>query len=502
MKTPSHDLFHFIHSMTSSEKRYFKKDTKDSNTLDLFDIINEMEQYDEEIVKNRLSDVSYAGNLKVHKNRLQQILLKNLRSFYEEKTAQSKIKVLIENSEIFLKKQLYDLAVAQLDKAIQYCENYEEFELKLVALGIKARMSSYFTELHSFEETPIIEMDRCSKQIQNYIQHAIVNKKILHLFDLESSGTSISVIFPRVRQIIDSEIIDKNQLPISTIAERMYLHSQALMYQAKGDLAKACELSKQIVTGFESNTFIVEEKNAQYFNTIVNYLSFCCRLEGGQKEVELYAGKALKHASVYEQLMPNMIYIYSCYVESLRLGGQYAKLKALIESEVNELISKYRLSDTFLANKTLAMSVESYIACNDYDSAGIILRNLIAQKQCLPKDVQLSVYTLELIYHYDKGDFQFVDNLVNNHLKKVRRNNEHQKFFDALLSFFKKLANANLNEHKNLFLLYRSSLPLFEDDTVFYQLSNFINYGVWIDMHIRKQPYKLIAEERNRDKYN
>ena len=179
MKTPSLDLFNFIHAMSSAEKRYFKKDTRDSNTLDLFDIINEMEAYDEELVKNRLKDSSFAGNLKVHKNRLQQILLKNLRSFHEEKTAQSRIRVLIDNAEIFLKKKMFEQAVSQLDKAIQYCDLYEEPELKLQALSIKSRLSSNLTDFEHINHNVLTDMAFCARQIQNYIHLASINEKIL-----------------------------------------------------------------------------------------------------------------------------------------------------------------------------------------------------------------------------------------------------------------------------------------------------------------------------------
>jgi len=487
--------------MTSSEKRYFKKDAKDSNTLDLFDIINEQSHYNEEDVKNKLNDSSFASNLKVHKNRLQQILLKNLRSFYEEKTAQSKIKVLIENSEIFLKKQLYDIAYAQLDKAIQFCKNYEEYELMLVALGIKARMSTYFSELNSSEDSPIVEMGRCAHLIQNYIQHATINKKILRLVD-ESAGDAISDLYTKIKDIIDKEVISKKEEPVSPIAERMYLYSQALMHNAKGDLQKACELTKQIVTHFEENAFIVEEKNAQYFNTIINYLTFCCRLDNAQKEVETYVNKALKHASVYEHLMPNMLYAYNAYIESLRQGGHFLKIKAILETDIKALIQKFELQKNFIAKRIMAISIESYLAYNEYDVAGTLLRDLLNTKQNLPKDMLHALYVLELVYHFDQGDFVFIENLVNAHQKRVRRNNEQLQFFDMLLSFFKKLGNTNLSEQKNIFQLHKSALPKFEDDVIYSQLNFFYNYECWVDMHIRRVPYRIIMEEKKRNDFD
>jgi hypothetical protein len=499
MKTPSQDLFNFIHSMSSSEKRYFKKDTRDSNTLDLFDIINEMDSYDEEVVKNRLNDSSYAGNLKVHKNRLQQILLKNLRSFYEEKSAQSKIKVLIENSEIYIRKKLFDQALSQLDKAILLCDNYEEFELKLQALGIKSRLSSYFTELDSFEETPILEMEKCSRQIHNYIQHAIVNKKILHYLNTACIGKSSSENSTWINNLIEAEIIQKEEAPLSTIAERMYLHSQALLADTAGDLQKACALTKKNVERFEDNLYIVEEKNAQYLNTIINYLDLCSRLPGAVHEVERFVTKAEKHSSVYEHLMPSMLYVYISYAEALKHACNYQKLIAVYETKIKVLSENYFLEETYLALKAMAYCVEAYIATGDYDSAGEMIRNVLNAKNQLPIDLKYAVLILELMYHYDRSDFMFLDNLINAFQKKLKKSERNSLFAEKLLVLFKKLSASDISEHKSLLQLFRTSVSLHEEDPIYRQLDQLISLSVWMDAHIRKQPYLLLLKEKQRN---
>ena len=495
MKTPSLDLFNFIHSMSSAEKRYFKKDTRDSNTLDLFDIINEMEEYDEELVKSRLKDSSYAGNLKVHKNRLQQILLKNLRSFHEEKTAQSRIKVLIDNCEIFLKKKLYDQALSQLEKAIQYCESYEEFELKLQALGIKSRLSSYFTELDALEQTPILEMELCARQIQNYVHHAIVNKQILHL--LNTNSLSKKELIDRVEAILNENKL-KGQEPISSIAERMYLHSLALLSDLKGDLTEACQLTQKIVDKFESNPFIVEEKNAQYLNCIIYYLDFCCRLPEARKEVEKYIEKAETHCSVYDHLQPNLLYVYFSYLECLRRERNFETITTLYELKIKTLISNFQLESTFLTAKSLLLIVEAYLANAQYELAGELIRKLLNIKQALPNDFMMAVHIIELLFHYNNFDFDFLEILIQSLQKKIRKLSIESRFLENLLNLFLKISKSNISEHKNLFQLYRTSLPTYSEDSYFKQLNNYIDFASWLDAQIRKQPYSLILKEKRR----
>ena len=495
MKTPSPDLFRLINAMSASEKRYFKKDTKDSSTSELFDLINDQSAYEEDEIKKKLSDKSFAKNLKVHKNRLQQILLKNLRSYYEEKSAQSKIKVLIENGEILIKKQLYDLAFNQFEKALNICKNYEEYELMLVVLGVQARMSSYFKDMLPADAMPMVEMEKCAAIIQNYVQHAIVNKKILHFLNMESVSMQVSEAFHYIQKLIKEEIIDKEREPLSPIAERMYLHSQALMYNANNDAERSYELTKKILEKFESNPHIVEEKNAQYFNCIVNHLSFTARLDKLQ-EVENWVNKVRKHAENHEQLLPNLVYIYQTFVEALRGRQQFTKIKAILEIDFRALVEKFNLEDEYVSKLTNAFGVEAYIALDEYDKAGDIIVRILNSNQDLPKDMLYAIYILELIYHFDQKNFMLIENMVAAHQKRIRRNNEQLPFFEAVISFFKNSSNGANFERKNYFGLHQTSLAKFENDPVFFFLNLLFDYPLWVTSHERKISYAAILKQK------
>jgi hypothetical protein len=499
MKTPSLDLFNFIHAMSSAEKRYFKKDTRDSNTLDLFDIINEMEAYDEELVKSRLKDSSFAGNLKVHKNRLQQILLKNLRSFHEEKTAQSRIRVLIDNAEIFQKKKMFEQAMSQLDKAIQYAEIYEEYELKLQALGIKSRLSTNLTDFEPFNVNVLTDMAYCVRQIQNFIHLAAVNEKILQTVNLSTLSKTAQI--EKIESILNAEIHEKGADPISSQAERLYLHTNAIISDLKGDLITACRLSKKIVDNLASNAYLIEEKNELFLNAIINYLDFCCRLPNSAKEFIIYVEKAESHCSIFEQLQPNLLNIYFSYLVLLRKEHQFETMTALYELKINELIEKYRLESSYLTAKAQLMILEANFAQQNYEAVGELLHKLLNSKKAVPKEFLIAVQIVELMHNYEMYHFDFLENIILNIQNKIRKMYIESRFIENLLNLFLKVAKSNISEHKSLFQLYRTSIPSFENDPYFRQLNSYLDLGLWFDAHIRKQPYSLIIKENKRTNY-
>ncbi len=82
MKTPK-DLYDLIHSLTPNEKSYFKKtsaveNSKSKSYVLLFDIINEMEAYDEKILVQKSKKKNIGENLAKLKEYLYDILLDKL----------------------------------------------------------------------------------------------------------------------------------------------------------------------------------------------------------------------------------------------------------------------------------------------------------------------------------------------------------------------------------------------------------------------------------------
>lgn len=71
MKKPSDQLHQLIAAMSPSEKRYFKLHfgQPDNVLTELFDVVNSLSEYNEEIVKQRIGS-KIAKNLKVHKIQL------------------------------------------------------------------------------------------------------------------------------------------------------------------------------------------------------------------------------------------------------------------------------------------------------------------------------------------------------------------------------------------------------------------------------------------------
>ena len=78
MKKPSDHIFRLIHAMTPAEKRYFKRHfaSEQSVLTQLFDFINKMKSYDEQLIKQSFEE-NVARNFKVYKVQLFELLMDN-----------------------------------------------------------------------------------------------------------------------------------------------------------------------------------------------------------------------------------------------------------------------------------------------------------------------------------------------------------------------------------------------------------------------------------------
>lgn len=123
MKKPNDDLFQLIQAMSAAEKRYFKRHyaSNKNQTTDLFDFINGMESYDEDLVKQEFIDSKLSTNLKVYKVQLAELVFKSLVSYHNKNNPDNRIRSILQEVDILMDKSLYHLAAKRIKNLRTYC---------------------------------------------------------------------------------------------------------------------------------------------------------------------------------------------------------------------------------------------------------------------------------------------------------------------------------------------------------------------------------------------
>lgn len=476
--------------MTPAEKRYFKRE-KDPNangkanqTLELFDVINEMDEYDEDGVKEKMAaDASFVKNLKIHKNRLQQLILKSLRSFNEESTASSRIRAAISDIELLLQKQLFELAYQNIVKTKELCMEYESYELLVVVLGIEARWQSTFKDHASAEEIAIDEMEKAAEMVLNYIRYAKINQTVLSLLNNQSLALFLDPANgKKLEQIIEKQILEPQLEPLSFVARRMHNHIFSMWHNYKRDYERASEYTLSSVVQFEQNEVLMNEKPVAYLSCFINHLLVKLDTQNVQ-DLDSLISRAMAFAEQHPVCGNLKIYIYYCWLRFNFITNNLIEIYKRWQAEIEPyLLQTHKKSDVASFSIRLQM-VGALLILGKEEEAGALIVQLTNQKD-VPIDTDMKVaYLLELIYHTEKKDTLFIDNLTAAHIKRIQRNKENLPFFKQMLAFFRKWANLpSGSKEMNLFLQQHLSIIDQMPDTpikkVFFSV---FDYRAWVE---------------------
>src|SRR3954469_8748304 len=133
MKASDH-LFCLIKSLSKSEKRYFKviapkksESGKDSNYIQLFDAIDEQDEYNEEKIIEKFAGQTFIKHLPSEKNYLYFSLLKALVLYNENTIEFIELDEIRHYASILYNKGLYEQSNKMLTKARKWALSYELF---------------------------------------------------------------------------------------------------------------------------------------------------------------------------------------------------------------------------------------------------------------------------------------------------------------------------------------------------------------------------------------
>ncbi len=134
-------LHRLIHSLDRSEKGYVKRYCTrhtigdEVEYLAVFDIVDGMDVYDEEVVKSRLTSPTHIRRLASIKSHLYQQILEAMRVYHAAKSAERTITELLLDADFLWEKALYDQAMKRVMKAKALAKEHDEFTFWLKTIS-------------------------------------------------------------------------------------------------------------------------------------------------------------------------------------------------------------------------------------------------------------------------------------------------------------------------------------------------------------------------------
>ena len=168
-KTPSDRLFQLIHSLTGSEKRYFKLFVRegeggDNKYLRLFEAIERQASFDEEALKHAVYGGEPIESRKYSelKNYLFEWILKSLQAYDEKTSIDYRIKSYLLGVRALFRRSRYEDALFWLGKARKSALQYEQFTSLLEIVNWEKQVAYARTDI-AYLDTELARLESDEK---------------------------------------------------------------------------------------------------------------------------------------------------------------------------------------------------------------------------------------------------------------------------------------------------------------------------------------------------
>jgi hypothetical protein len=360
---PTHDLFDLVHSLTKSEKRFFKLQSSlqagEKNYVRLFDLLEKMDHYDEDFVKETFKGELFLKHLPSEKNHLFKLILKSLRSYHGESSVRSVLKQALKNVDILHKKGLFEECKKELKRAKKLALSHEFFYYLFEIISWQKNLLEEDYENGEFSQS-IDEIAEEEAQVlvllQNLAQYQVIYGKVNAIF--RSGGFTPSKVHEEMlREILSSKLLDDASLAKSIRSNCIRLYSLGFCAIANNNIEMAAQHFTELVSLFEENEWLREDKGKRYLRTLGQLLTCRVLLNDRAGATELFKKlESLEELEefhspdlttfrfrILKQIQVEMALMFDQKIQSDELFSSIQKTKNVLSKEF-EMMMHYRLA--------------------------------------------------------------------------------------------------------------------------------------------------------------
>ncbi len=279
------DLFHLVQAMSKSEKRYFVLDAKksgrtDSRYLALFDAINDMEEYDEEPLKQR-----FAANLSSDKAYLYEAILRSMRDYRSQSSKAAQVKERLMDARFLYERGLYDQSTERISEAKAMASELED-QFTLLEINREEQVSLFDrrakVQLEHIEKLNE-ERERTLKAIDEELRYLdLYYRLLLEVYKDFKSNDERRI--ETLKKRLPLELLEEDSRPVCAQAVRRFYQCNMVLYNLLGDMDKVQEYSRKAVDWWEAVPNLKEEEFYRYVNNVSNLVTTCYKIDGNASE--------------------------------------------------------------------------------------------------------------------------------------------------------------------------------------------------------------------------
>ncbi len=504
-------LFDLIHSMSKSEKRYFKLMSSrhtirgEYNYVRLFDFIDKQEGYNEGKIHDAFQGEAFLNRFSITKKRLYDHILSALDSFHSIRSVEAQIYRQLHSADILYEKSLYDQCRRVLNSAEKQARKHELYAL-LQLVSVKRKR---LFETHGY-------LSVSDKDLHNLYTVDAACEAAIHSFNslwkvksdlfsrLSRKGVARSEDEALSYKEICREVLENRITSTSFETRYLYHHVLSAYHYSVGELTASHKHLMQNLEMIEQNELGQKLDINKHISILTNAIYISDKI-GQYKDSLRYLVQLKKIAAEVESNEDLQIKLFSSIASievSMHLRkGDFSPAKK-IAREVEEALEKYgeKIVSARRAFLEFKLAVV-YMGLGDYPEARRWINRILNETQ-LDKTEDIIGFTqlLDLLVHVELDHAKLLPYTFKNTQRFFKTRNRLYSFEKVLLQFFSKLIRSNdIFERKNLWESLHHELTKITHDDVFESVAlDYFDFQSWAEAKLKGTPYDLIV----REKYN
>lgn len=488
-------LFQLIKSLEKSEKRNFKLFVKrnssieDLKTTQLFDAIDNISEYDEKQILKKAKNITklQLSNLKAQ---LYKQVLSSLRLIREDTNIDLQLHEQMDHARILFNKGLYLQTLKVLEKLKETARSYHQltylqqalfFEKKIEALYItrsiqnRAEKLSEESDIVNAELSKVNELSNLSLQLYSwYIENGHARNE-----------KDIKELKKNFEQHIPASSIDLNNF-----YEKLYYYQSLCWYAfIRQDFLQYYRYSQKWVDLFDQHPGMLQAETAIYIKGMHNLMSAYFglvkhkKLAEAIKRFERFTGTKLVSQNDNNRLLAYQ-YLYTAKINLYFLQGTFTK-GLLMVPFLEKMLKEYALYlDTHRVLVFYYKIACLYFGSGDNEKAIDYLNRIINQKSDLRTDLQCYARLLNLIAHYELGNFDLLEYLIKSVYRYMAKMGNLSKVEEEMFAFLRRSFHVGAHALKPEFQKLYTKLKKYEGNPLESRAFVYLDVISWLESKI------------------
>lgn len=508
MKTPSNSLWQLIHSLSSGEKLFFKRNfavtrsVKQRLYIQLFDAIATQKEYNETTLLKRFQSTLTKKNIAYQKHYLQRLICEAIVQYDSLDNASQDVYKQVQLVRIYRKKGLLNEAQAIWKKAVARARKTESFALlnllktEFEKMVLFSNLYTSYDELHSIFKGNIITYAEYAEMItlRDIYTETLLLKRKAH-YDLDDSL--------KKRIIVLLQQIDQREAVITSRSfwlRHYYRMGKATLLYLLNDAMGSMKLLEDVLPDWKENPEFINT-DGEYYIEVLYLVNHAGILNGSYEYVANAFNDNIN--DLIQQPSQRANFEALKYLAFNKIYNKTARYNE-VEKLIRHMKLKYKLWEPSLnsdLNRSVNLSLA--IACfvlEQYDDALYFARRVVTYFKDGTREEQLAVANVLLLlitFSLDNSrlfDAQYKTTYTYFYKRKKRRPFETALVQCLYRTFYMKDNTSKIAEyHKTLAVLERT-----KDDIVQQMTFSTFNYHGWLLSKVQRIPYRQFVENKVR----